>query len=257
MKRSIAIANQKGGVGKTTTAVNLAAAFAIAGKKCLLIDLDPQANATSGIGGDKFDKTRNSYNMLTSPDKAAECITRTPIDNLSLSAGTPLLLNIEKALKNAPDEKTRLRTSIQKLEHEFDIFLVDCPPSLGLLPINALSACQSVLIPIQCEYYPMEGLNQIMGVVEQVKKTINATLFIEGILLTMYDHNLELAREVEAEIKHHFGNGTFHTIIPRDVSLSEAPSHSKPIFEYDATSRGAWGYAELAREIIRKKQPIK
>jgi chromosome partitioning protein len=248
--KSITIANQKGSVGKTTTAINLGYCLALANKNILLIDLDPQANATSGLGltSDQFYGT---YQVLLEGIIKPESIKQTSFHpKLSVIPSSPIVASLEHRLDRGPLGKQRLKTILLSLENNYDFVLIDCPPSFGNIPINALNAANSVIIPIQCEYFAMEGLSQIIRIINSVKSDSNPSLFIAGILLTMYDNSLQYNKEVVTEIRKHFTGKVFKTIIPRDVTISEASSFAKPSLEYDVTSIGTSGYVELAREIL-------
>lgn len=252
MGKFIAIANQKGGVGKTTTAINLAAALSMAGRTCLIIDLDPQGNATSGLGIDKKPH-EGSHLLLTNTARAIEAIVHSPIARLDLIPSTTTLAEAETELAPMPDRVLRLRAAKRDLGQRYDVVVIDCPPSVGFFPSNALSCCDAVLVPIQCEYYAMEGLTQILSGIGTIKARLNPQLRLAGILLTMFEPST-FAREVVSEVKGHFGDLVYKTRIPRDIALAEAPSHGLPIFQYDPRSRGARAYIELAKEIMRNEQ---
>jgi len=252
MAKTICIANQKGGVGKTTTAVNLAASLAVAEKKTLLVDMDPQGNAVSGVGADKSAIRANVYNALIEGAAPADMIIPTEIPFLSLLPSTTDLAGAELELVSVAGREQKLKNVLASLQSAYDYILIDCPPSLGLLTVNALTAADSVLVPLQCEFYAMEGLSQILKTINLVKKGLNPTLIVEGIVLTMYDARNNLCRQVSEEIREHFKDGVFATVIPRNVRLSEAPSHGKPIVLYDITSRGAQSYFSLAQELIQR-----
>lgn len=250
MGRVIAIANQKGGVGKTTTAVNLSACLAHLGKKTLLIDIDPQGNTTSGVGIDKGDVDNCIYNVLVEDKRAQDVIISTSVDNLHILPSTIQLAGAEIELVPTISREVRLKRAIEKVKEQYDYIVIDCPPSLGLLTINSLTASDSVLIPVQCEYYALEGLSQLLNTVRLVQKHLNHDLEIEGVLLTMLDARTNLGIQVIEEVKKYFREKVFQTIIPRNVRLGEAPSHGEPIITYDPKSRGAEVYVDLAKEVM-------
>lgn len=250
MGKVIAIANQKGGVAKTTTAVNLSACIADAGKKVLLIDIDPQGNASSGLGINRFTLTKCIYDVLINGIPLESIVHSTEIETLFVVPATIQLAGAEIELVSAISREVKLKKAIAPIRDDYDYIFIDCPPSLGLLTLNALTAADTILIPIQCEYYALEGLGQLMNTINLVKKHLNPALEIEGVLLTMFDARTNLAIEVVDEVKEYFKDKVYSTIIPRNVRLSEAPSHGKPIIIYDPRSRGAEVYKELAEEII-------
>ncbi|MCL6516007.1 AAA family ATPase [Alicyclobacillus sp.] len=248
--RVIAVANQKGGVGKTTTTVNLGACIACLGKRVLLIDIDPQGNTTSGIGINKADVRYCVYDVIINDVPVEEAILPTAVDNLSVLPATIQLAGAEIELVPTISREVRLRRALQPLRNRYDYIIIDCPPSLGLLTVNALTAADSVLIPIQCEYYALEGLSQLLNTVRLVQKHLNTSLEVEGVLLTMLDARTNLGLQVIEDVKKYFRDKVYRTIIPRNVRLSEAPSHGQPIVFYDAKSRGAETYMDLAKEVL-------
>ncbi|WP_394238138.1 ParA family protein [Niallia oryzisoli] len=251
MGKVIAIANQKGGVGKTTTSVNLGACLAYIGKKVLLIDIDPQGNATSGVGIEKADVDQCVYDVLVDDVEANQVIRPTAVENLYSLPATIQLAGAEIELVPTISREVRLKRALEKVIGEFDYILIDCPPSLGLLTLNALTAADSVLIPVQCEYYALEGLSQLLNTVRLVQKHLNNDLKVEGVLLTMLDARTNLGIQVIDEVKKYFQDKVYKTIIPRNVRLSEAPSHGEPIIIYDSKSRGAEVYLDLAKEVVK------
>ncbi|SHF92903.1 chromosome partitioning protein [Salegentibacter echinorum] len=252
MGKIIAIANQKGGVGKTTTSVNLAASLGVLEKKVLLIDADPQANATSGLGIDVEEVELGTYQLLEHSVPAADCIHKTNSPNLDIIPAHIDLVAIEIELVDQDSRESMLRKVVEPLKEKYDYILIDCAPSLGLLTLNALTASDAVVIPIQCEYFALEGLGKLLNTIKSVQKIHNNKLDIEGLLLTMYDSRLRLSNQVVEEVQKHFGEMVFDTIIQRNVRLSEAPSYGESIINYDAGSKGASNYLSLAEEIIKK-----
>ena len=250
----IAIANQKGGVGKSTTAVNLAAALAEAGQRVLVVDIDPQGNTTSGLGIDKGGLERCIYDVLLETCPIDEILVSTHDPNLMLAPATLRLAGAEIELVTAISRESRLARALRPLEQRFDIILLDCPPSLGLLTVNSMTAARGVLIPIQCEFYALEGLSQLLDVVALVKRHLNPDLAVQGVLLTMYDTRLNLTTQVANEVREHFADRVYATTIPRNVKLSEAPSFGRSVLAYDPRSRGAEAYRELAKEVIAREQ---
>jgi chromosome partitioning protein len=251
MARVICVANQKGGVGKTTTAVNLSASIAAAEKKVLLIDLDPQGNSTSGVGLNKETSNGTIYQALLHGSGLKEIIQKTELAFLDVVTSNTDLIGAEVELIQEADREKKLNHLIQEVQADYDYVFIDCPPSLGLLTINSLTAADSVIIPLQCEYYALEGLGQLLKTIRLIKLSLNPRLEIEGILLTMFDVRNNLSHQVAEEVKKHFKDKVFRTVIPRNIRLSEAPSHGKPVLLYDIHSRGAESYLDLAAEIMR------
>ena len=254
MGKIIAIANQKGGVGKTTTSVNLAASLGVLEKKVLLIDADPQANATSGLGIDVDSIEHGTYELLEHTMEAKDMIVQTSSPNLDLIAAHINLVAIEIELVDKEQREYMLKKALEPIKDQYDYILIDCAPSLGLITLNALTAANSVIVPIQCEYFALEGLGKLLNTIKSVQKTFNPDLDIEGLLLTMYDARLRLSNQVVEEVQKHFSNMVFKTIIQRNVRLSEAPSFGETIINYDATSKGATNHINLAQEIIDKNK---
>jgi chromosome partitioning protein len=251
MGRIIAVANQKGGVGKTTTVTNLSASMAAQKKRVLVVDMDPQGNASSGLGLGR-DLPRTVYQALVGAAGPAECLIKSQIEGLDVLPATPDLSGAEIELIDAERRESRLKGVLASLAENYDYILVDCPPSLGLLTINGLIAAQSVLVPLQCEYYAMEGLGHLMATIDRVRRSLSPDLRMEGILLTMFDSRNRLSHQVSEEVKRFFTSHVFKTIIPRNVRLSESPSFGKPVMLYDRQSSGSIAYQDLAREIIRR-----
>jgi len=250
MGQVICIANQKGGVGKTTTAINLCASLAVAERTCLLIDCDPQGNATTGLGSDPSQLPRGTYDLLMGDVSPQDLILKTELGALHLIGASGNLVGAEVELAAMANKEFRLRQALERVRADYDFVLVDCPPSLGFLTINALTAADAVLVPLQCEYYALEGLAQILRTVHLVKKALNPVLRILGILLTMFDRRNSLSHQVVSEVRDHFKGTVFETMIPRNVRLGEAPSHGKPALLYDIRSAGAQSYLALAQELL-------
>lgn len=255
MTKIISLANQKGGVGKTTTAINLGASIAACERKVLLVDLDPQANATSGLGLSKNDE-KSMYPVLLEGLSIREIVRPTELPTLFVAPSSVDLVGAEVELSGVDGREFRLRQALQEVAGDYDYVLVDSPPSLGLLTINGLTAADSVLVPMQCEYFAIEGIAQLVNTVERVRDSLNPRLEIEGIVLTMYDDRMNLARQVAEEVRNHFGDKVYRTVVPRNVRLGEAPSFGKPIILYDIRSRGSEAYISLAREFIARAENV-
>ena len=252
MERTIVVANQKGGVGKTTTAINLAASLAELGKKVLVVDMDPQGNTTSGLGIDKEQAENTVYELMLEECSVEDAIMESEYENLSVLPSNINLAAAEIELVELSERTLRLRQALAPIRDQYDYILIDCPPSMGLVTLNAFSACDSVIVPIQCEYYALEGLSQLMATIKQVKRLYNPVIELEGILLTMYDSRLKLTEQVEEEVRSHFPDKVYKTVIPRNVRLSEAPSFGMPAIYFDQNSRGAKAYLELTKEFLKK-----
>ncbi len=252
MGKVICVANQKGGVGKTTTAINLAASLACAEKRTLLVDMDPQGNAGSGLGLDVQAANSTIYHAIIGEKSIRECIHPTELNFLDIAPANQDLIGAEIELVSTIARETRLKDAIEKIREDYEFIIIDCPPSLGLLTLNAITAADSVLIPLQCEYYAMEGLTRLLSTVELVKKSLNTSLSVEGILLTMYDKRNNICNDVVGEVRKHFEDLAFDSMIPRNVRLSEAPSFGKPIILYDVKSKGCESYLKLAKELIKR-----
>jgi chromosome partitioning protein len=252
VNRTFALANQKGGVGKTTTAISLGAFLAAKSARVLLVDVDPQANATSGLGFDKWRTGPSTYDLLLGGCTAAEAILQTSRRDLALLPASPDLAAVEVELANEPSREARLRDALEPILDKYDFVLIDCPPSLGLLTVNALVAASDVIVPVQCEYLALEGLSLLLDTVDRVRQSLNRDLQVFGILMTMFDPRTNLSEQVVEEVRQHHPATIFRTVIPRNVRLSEAPSYGKSILDYDATSRGAASYDALADEALER-----
>jgi chromosome partitioning protein len=258
--RIITIANQKGGVGKTTTAINLATALAAIGERVLVVDLDPQGNASTGLGIDRKERSISSYDVLTGTEPLERAVVQTAVPGLFIVPSTMDLLGVEMEIAGKPDRVLRLRNEIRRAQDRnsgFGYVLIDCPPSLNLLTLNAMAAADSVLVPLQCEFFALEGLSQLLDTVEQVRQTINPALAIQGIVLTMYDGRNNLANQVVDDVRAYMGDKVYDTIIPRNVRVSEAPSYGKPAILYDLKCAGSQAYLQLASEVIRRERRLR
>ena len=252
MGKTIAIVNQKGGVGKTTTAVILAAAVGARGKKMLLVDIDPQGNATSGMGIEKRQLENSAYDVLINEEKAENVIKTSQFKNVDILPANMNLAGAELELVEIKNRESKLKLALASVKDDYDFIFLDCPPSLGLITLNALCSCDTIMVPIQCEYYALEGLSQLMSTVRQVKRLYNPHIELEGVILTMYDGRLNLTQQVVEEVKKFFPNKVFDTVVPRNVRLSEAPSFGQPVMYYDKFSKGSSAYEDLAKELIRQ-----
>jgi len=261
--RVLALANQKGGVGKTTTAINLGTALAAIGEEVLIVDLDPQGNASTGLGIDRKSRSVSTYDLMIGEASVAEAAVATNVPQVSIVPSTLDLLGVELEISASADRAHRLRAAIgamgddPRLDKKFTYVLVDCPPSLNLLTINAMTAAHSILVPLQCEFFALEGLSQLLHTVEQVKQSLNPELTIHGIVLTMFDSRNNLSAQVVADVRAHMGDAVYETIIPRNVRVSEAPSHGKPVLLYDFRSTGSQAYLRLAAEIIQRERRLR
>src|SRR6478672_11682069 len=257
MAITIGIANQKGGVGKTTTAINLAASFAILEYRTLLVDADPQANSTTGVGFDLHNVTKSLYDCMVNEADAADVIMKTEIPHLDLIPSHIDLVGAEIEMINYPNREMVMKSLIESVRNNYDFIIIDCSPSLGLITVNALTASDSVIVPVQCEFFALEGLGKLLNTIKIVQSRLNTSLVIEGILMTMYDGRLRLCNQVVAEVRRHFEDLVFSTIIHRNARLSEAPSFGKPVILYDANSKGSMNYLNLAKEVLQKNNMTK
>ena len=248
----ISFTNQKGGVGKTTSAVNIAASLGALDRKVLLVDMDPQGNATSGLGINKREIAKSTYDMTVGDTKAQEILKKTPFENLDLLPSNMNLAGAELELVDMNDRQVRIKNALAPIKGDYDFIIIDCPPSLGLLTVNVLCASDSVIVPIQCEYYALEGLSQLMNTIRQVKRLYNPLIELEGVLLTMYDGRLNLTQQVVNEVKRFFPQKVYGTVIPRNVRLSEAPSFGQPVLYYDKSSKGSIAYVDFTKEFLKK-----
>ncbi len=258
-QRIITVANQKGGVGKTTTTINLATALAAIGERVLIVDLDPQGNASTGLGIERQDRIVSSYDLLTGDAGVAEAAMATAVPGLSIIPSTLDLLGIEMEIASAPDRVLRLRNALRATEGglAYSYILIDCPPSLNLLTLNSMAAADSVLVPLQCEFFALEGLSQLLETVDQIRNSINPQLTIQGIVLTMFDGRNNLANQVVEDVRAHMGDTVYETVIPRNVRVSEAPSYGKPAILYDLKCTGSQAYLQLASEVIRRERQLR
>lgn len=258
--RVIALANQKGGVGKTTTTINLGTALAAIGEEVLIVDLDPQGNASTGLGIERKDRLRSTYDVMVGDAALGDVVVPTAVPRLSVAPSTLDLLGVELEIASDPERAHRLRHAVAQLatirDRNYTYLLVDCPPSLNLLTINAMAAAHSVLVPLQCEFFALEGLSQLLKTVDQVRRSLNPELSIHGIVLTMYDSRNNLSGQVAADVRAHMGAAVYDTVIPRNVRISEAPSHGKPVMLYDFHSTGSQAYLRLASEIIKRERQL-